>query len=152
MTRTNPLTGGVGARDASHLNVGYICKITQVRHILMYVSNTTFINVTFRAFLITYAKELLVTFVVEICHCFYLVYWKGMQRMALSFMANWIWDSTTSCTGWALIPLELRVLLRSELLNAQMFFRSARTSWNTYVRPYVSKKNLDQLYSSIYIC
>ena len=28
-------------------------------------------------------------------------------------------------------------------------FRSARTSWNTFVRPSVGKKNLDQLYSSI---
>ena len=33
------------------------------------------------------------------------------------------------------------------------FFRSARTSWNTFVRPsvrpFVGAKNLDQLYSSI---
>ena len=29
------------------------------------------------------------------------------------------------------------------------FFRSARTSWNTLVRPSVRKKNLDQLYGSI---
>ena len=30
-----------------------------------------------------------------------------------------------------------------------ILFRSARTSWITFVRPPVGKKNLDQLYSSI---
>ena len=41
---------------------------------------------------------------------FWIGYFKGMQMMAWSFMANWIWDSTTSCTGWALMQLEKSTL------------------------------------------
>ena len=50
-------------------------------------------------------------------------------------------------------PDDISDVMHLDLANPQSIFRSARTSWITFVRPFarppVCKKNLDQLYSSI---
>ena len=77
-----------------------------------------------------------------------------MQRVEIEFLAGINYNTLLLFYIQYMTIFYMKIPCKAlHWLSQQLFFRSARTSWNTFVRPpvrpSVGKKNLDQLYSSI---